>query len=691
MIEMENQTINGTQAPVENDNLSSLRSQSAEIEAQLKELKKELAEKDDAIDDKEFELNSTKKKLDESKKEISELKASLHNIENDYTAKSQELEKEKEKTKGKDEDLDLSKQSIGFVSEILNAKDADSRDAIDIKEKTEAVIQFVNTEVCKTFRETSSLEEDDYQGITDKIWKWGNFERKAWLKGKTVIAFVGEFSAGKTSIVNRILSQDKEDTQFALPVSSAPTTAIATYLSYGNETLVQFTDSDENLKNLPLETFIQFSKASLEKINVAKLVRHFVIKYNNQHLNKLSILDTPGFSSNDPQDETRTTEVIREADALFWVMDAHTGEINEHSVQIIKKHLEGLPLYIIINKVDGKSPNERSQIKDKVQQTMDKNGIHVEQYIEFSSKEPLEIMMDVISAIIPREQDNNILDEITDLSNELIKYYDEQITSAQTEIRNYQALINQAEATTEASQRKKDKLINKWNNNEEQIISTLGETFWNDSGRPNKIIYPNLFWELYDQKPDIFNKVVELDEKIRVAWVDYISNFNSKSECEGSVKEWRGYLKSLERLNNTFQEKTLTFERGGLSQKKILNGIPQKVATVDEKVDNKVNDKKNDTISKATDKNAPFTMIIKGKEGWQTVMGTIKTGIIHVGDKVKIGTGVVGTQKGVCMEIKKRGTNCTEARVGDFVTLRVQGLDLDLVSSGMVLTINNNK
>ncbi|KAA6336793.1 GTPase Der [termite gut metagenome] len=545
------------QPPVSDEYLDSLRSQLTEKETLIKTLKKELADKEDEIDDKKFDLNAAKKKLDESKKENSELKNSLRDIENEYTAKSQELDKVKAEAKEIEEELGIKKQSLGFVGEILNAKEADSRDAIEIKEKTEAVIQFVENNVCDIFRETSSLETKDYKELCEDIWKWGNFERKTWLKGKTVVAFVGEFSAGKTSIVNRILSQDKEDTKFTLPVSSAPTTAIATYISAGHETSVQFTDSDENLKNMRLKTFMEFSKASLDKINLSKLVRHFVVKYNNQHLNNLSILDTPGFSSNDHEDEIRTTKVVKEADALFWVVDAHTGEVNDRSVQIIKKHLEGISLFIVINKVDGKSPNERDQIKRKVQQTMEKNGIQVRQYIEFSKKEPLNTMMNVISTILPRKQDNNILDEIKGFSDKLIKEYEEEITSAQKEIRDYQTQINEAESIIDTNPKEKDIRIEEWNNNLDRMGELIGNTFFGSGG--NKIKDPERYWELDARKAEIFNEVMDLYSEFADARENWQINTQNKLECEQNVKELRKYIQDIKQLNSKFNELTKPF------------------------------------------------------------------------------------------------------------------------------------
>ena len=68
------------------------------------------------------------------------------------------------------------------------------------------------------------------QYVIDHCDQWTATKRKSWLDGKRTIAFVGEFSAGKTSIVNRILTQDNPDIP-KLPVSTKATTAIPTYIA----------------------------------------------------------------------------------------------------------------------------------------------------------------------------------------------------------------------------------------------------------------------------------------------------------------------------------------------------------------------------------------------------------------------------------------------------------------------------
>ena len=73
--------------------------------------------------------------------------------------------------------------------------------------------------------------------------------------------------------------------------------------------------------------------------------------YKNPNLNGLSILDTPGFNSNDSEDKERTIEVINECDALFWVFDVNAGTVNRSSISLIKEKLNK-PLYVVINKQD---------------------------------------------------------------------------------------------------------------------------------------------------------------------------------------------------------------------------------------------------------------------------------------------------------------------------------------------------
>lgn len=81
---------------------------------------------------------------------------------------------------------------------------------------------------------------------------------------------------------------------------------------------------------------------------ISSLIKYFVMTYDNSNLKDLSVLDTPGFSSNDQEDAERTIEVINECDALFWVFDVNAGTVNSSSIKLIKEHLKNLFILLLI-------------------------------------------------------------------------------------------------------------------------------------------------------------------------------------------------------------------------------------------------------------------------------------------------------------------------------------------------------
>lgn len=152
----------------------------------------------------------------------------------------------------------------------------------------------------------------------------------------------------------------------------------------------------------------------LDEVNgVASLIKYFVMSYENPNLNNLSILDTPGFTSNDREDANRTLEVINECDALFWVFDVNNGTINKSSLAVIKENLRK-PLYIIINKVDSKAPSEVKEVEQLITETFKEEGIDYKDIIRFSQKTDVNTIMDIIKSVEPDKSTEGYLDGIQD-------------------------------------------------------------------------------------------------------------------------------------------------------------------------------------------------------------------------------------------------------------------------------------
>lgn len=401
------------------------------LKKDLSNKEKQLEDKEEEIEDLEDEISSIKKKLNKLKGEKDDVEEKLSEIEKQLKSMQQTLEATEIERDDLKNENNQNVESIEFVNAIIGAKDSDDRDALEYAAKVQKVEDIVNDQYIpllkQYFKDCNDVAEADSVKVKELVLKWGNLQRKSWLKGKKVIAFIGEFSAGKTSIVNRILSQDDPDCP-KLPVSSKATTAIATYISYGATFLSQFTDQNGNLKLIEKSMFEKVDKDILARVNVSPIIRHFVMKYNNVNLKGLSILDMPGFSSNDEKDKDRTLDVVNEADALFWVMDANSGEINRTSLKIISDNLKDLPLYVIINKADTKSPGELDKLEKHIRQTMERSGIKVQGYLRFSQKAELEELMSIVKTLPDVRTGSDIgsiclflQEKLNQISNELKK------------------------------------------------------------------------------------------------------------------------------------------------------------------------------------------------------------------------------------------------------------------------------
>ena len=394
---------------------SALQAEIETLKKNVVKLKKDLEDTEDERDDLEDEAKSAKNKLKrktdeyaELSTELSDIKRKLETLQQEFEIQADELEDEKTQNKER-------KESIEFVNAILNAKEATDDYT---KSRNEAIDNVRNT----LWNYYDSLTywdlEENRENIPDLAFHWANERKKPWLKGKKVIALIGEFSAGKTSIVNRILSQDDVSAPM-LPTNSKATTAIPTYISYGPAFMSQFLDAGGTLKNIKKEDFERVKKDVLGKVNVSSLLDYFVMSYNNPNLKGITILDTPGFSSNDPEDERRTCEVINEADILFWVFDVNQA-FNKSSITIIKENIKDVPLFVVMNKCDQLSPNEQSAKENNLRETLKKVNISIKGVIHFSEKYPIDVIMKAVESI-DCKKDN---DEVSLILEDLYGLYD---------------------------------------------------------------------------------------------------------------------------------------------------------------------------------------------------------------------------------------------------------------------------
>lgn len=377
---------------------------SVEKEASLSgdELTQKLRKKLSQLEDENEDLEDDLEKAKELKRQLVENEEQLHAEKKAHKATQEKCQQAENDLEDSQQKVHSKDGALKFVQGILQAK---TREATGNTAKIEQKIYELEGFVMEEFADSIKLIYDKKSAPdvcnygTQLYYLWRAKRLKSWLYKKRAVAFVGEFSAGKTSIVNRLLSPDNLE-EAKLPVSAKATTAIPTYIAGGPKENYGYVDQGGNIRSLEKTFFEKTDKRVLGELKgLGNLIKYYIMEYNNPQLDGFSILDTPGFSSNDPEDKTRTQEVINECDALFWVIDINTGGLNQSSVNIIRESLGEVPLYVILNKIDTKPiVQEREAAKEKLRQTLENNGIGYRDILFFTEREPkyLQNLLNVI-------------------------------------------------------------------------------------------------------------------------------------------------------------------------------------------------------------------------------------------------------------------------------------------------------
>jgi small GTP-binding protein len=167
------------------------------------------------------------------------------------------------------------------------------------------------------------------------------------------LTIMGEFSAGKSTFINRLMSVD------VLPVSILPKTATITRVMYGETPRIEieyFHQNERIIREEPgydgLKRFQNAKKISEEEykkeINTISEVRVFV---DNPLLKKFNLIDTPGFN-HDVSMDAKTMAALSSADLIIWLSDyTQLGKRTEFAV-LEQLRQQNQRIYLIINKAD---------------------------------------------------------------------------------------------------------------------------------------------------------------------------------------------------------------------------------------------------------------------------------------------------------------------------------------------------
>ena len=177
------------------------------------------------------------------------------------------------------------------------------------------------------------------------------------------VPFVGDFNAGKSSLINSFLGID------LLPTNILPETAVSYELYYSEQERLEIVDGGNVKETAPL------SKVSELNLTPTNLVKVFV---NNQKIKALNekhvvLVDMPGIDSGVEAHNNAILNYVQDGTCFMLVTDAECGTLRATTLNFIdevKKY--GSDVYIAISKCDKKSSEEVDKIKRTVEEVAEK-------------------------------------------------------------------------------------------------------------------------------------------------------------------------------------------------------------------------------------------------------------------------------------------------------------------------------
>jgi small GTP-binding protein len=221
------------------------------------------------------------------------------------------------------------------------------------------------------------MNSNNDEDTAEKVKELG---RKA-VEEEFSIAFCGHFSAGKSSMINRLIGDN------ILPSSPIPTSANLVRIKSGSEyAKVIFKDGGSRLYPAPYdyETVKTYCKDG-EQIQAIE------ISHNGaDFLEQSIIMDTPGIDSTDDAHRIATESALHLSDIVFYVMDYNHVQ-SELNFLFTKELTDaGKELYLIVNQVDKHQEAELSfeQFKTSVENSFADWGVKQARIFYTSLKAP---------------------------------------------------------------------------------------------------------------------------------------------------------------------------------------------------------------------------------------------------------------------------------------------------------------
>lgn len=198
------------------------------------------------------------------------------------------------------------------------------------------------------------------------------------LNAPLSVAIVGEFNAGKSTLLNAILEED------LLPVGVLPTTAHTGIVRFGPRRAARIHWTDR----APEE--VEFAVAARAMKDNAAEVRKVDFVFPHPVLRAIEFWDTPGFNALEERHEEVAAQALTSAEAILWVMDANQVLSATEFDRIDHVRNGAERLIVVINKIDRLGRGAQAQIDELIEYVEDNIGAKIAGVFAVSAQQAVE-------------------------------------------------------------------------------------------------------------------------------------------------------------------------------------------------------------------------------------------------------------------------------------------------------------
>lgn len=211
---------------------------------------------------------------------------------------------------------------------------------------------------------------DIYLGFARELARFREFCADPRLAGKTVVAFGGPFSAGKSSLINALTGKK------LLVVEVDPTTALPAYVLAGESDAVHALNlhrlrvplTDDELASLTHDEPHRYGSQVSRALGAAFITRQDFPWEN------LAFVDTPGYTgratAGDRTDADLAATQLSGAHAIVWVTSIKQGDLTEEDLAFLARLDPAIPRLIVASHADELTESDRNAVIERMRETL---------------------------------------------------------------------------------------------------------------------------------------------------------------------------------------------------------------------------------------------------------------------------------------------------------------------------------